>query len=204
MDQDDFEVSIFLTDTSTRHSLLTKQKHFHEKDKGSLQSNSDKLTGNTSADAIPVNDGDEHAEQPFIPREDSDENMVALRDIPTAKERDEGPFEIDTRQMRKRRRPQFVGDGDLGDENSLFVDGGDLEEPSTKRMKDITPAPEEDKKKMAMNTSYDGFSIYGRVLCLVVKRKDTGKGKGGVSGGQAMMEEWITSTQMPMIDEDGS
>jgi hypothetical protein len=27
---EDFEVSIFLTETSTRHSLLTKQKHFRE------------------------------------------------------------------------------------------------------------------------------------------------------------------------------
>jgi hypothetical protein len=70
----------------------------------------------------------------------------------------------------------------------------------------VVPREEEDddKKKMALDTFYDGFSIYGRVLCLVVKRKDKkGKGPAGLTGGQAMMEEWITSTQMPaMPDED--
>lgn len=148
---------------------------------------------------------------PFITREDSDENIFALQDIPSAEEHDEDVFDLGTRHRRKRRRFQPIEDGDDADEDGLFVGGGgdddDDEEPLTKRMKDTALAPEdgnEDKKKMAMNTLYDGFSIYGRVLCLVVKRRDTGKGKGGASGGQAMMEEWITSTQMPIIDEDGS
>lgn len=174
-----------------------------------MQSNSDKLTGKTSADAIRVDDRDGTVEMPFIPREDSDENMVALQDIPSAEEHDEDAFEIDSRHRRKRRLTQHIEDGDGKDEDGLFIEGDDDddEEPLTKRMKDTALAPEdgnEDKKKMAMNTSYDGFSIYGRVLCLVVKQRDTGKGKGWVSGGQAMMEEWITSTQMPMLDEDGS
>ena len=86
----------------------------------------------------------------------------------------------------------------------LIVDEED-EEPLPKRVKEsptVDRDGQEDKKKMAMSTSYDGFSIYGRVLCLVVKKRDTGKAKGGMSGGQAMMEEWITSTQMPPIDDD--
>lgn len=64
---------------------------------------------------------------------------------------------------------------------------------------------EEDKKKLALDTTYDGFSIYGRILCLVVKRRGTAKGKELAGGsGQAMMEEWIASTQMgeaQMMDE---
>ena len=63
----------------------------------------------------------------------------------------------------------------------------------------------DDKKKLALRTSYDGFSIYGRILCLVVKRRGNAKGKDLVGGaGQAMMEEWIASTQMgeaQMMDE---
>lgn len=63
----------------------------------------------------------------------------------------------------------------------------------------------DDKKKLAMRTSYDGFSIYGRILCLVVKRRGNAKGKDLAGGaGQAMMEEWIASTQMAegqMLDE---
>lgn len=55
----------------------------------------------------------------------------------------------------------------------------------------------DDKKKQAFNTTYEGFSIYRRVLCLVVKRRGISKGKQLVGGtGQAMMEEWITSSQM--------
>jgi hypothetical protein len=196
-----------LTETSTRHSLLTKHKYFHEKGKGGLQSNSDKLTGNTSAVAIRVEDGDESVGLPLILREDSDEDMVVLQDIPPAEEDDGNASELDTphRTKRRRRQPTEDGNDDEG-ENGLFVNNDD-ERPLPKRMKDTALAPEdgnEDKKKMAMNTSYDGFSIYGRVLCLVVKKSDTAKGKGVVSGGQAMMEEWITSTQMPMVHEDGS
>jgi hypothetical protein len=55
---------------------------------------------------------------------------------------------------------------------------------------------QDDKKKLGFRTTYDGFRIHGRILCLVVKRKGIVKGKvleGGA--GQAMMEEWISSTQ---------
>lgn len=61
----------------------------------------------------------------------------------------------------------------------------------------------DEKKKMFLETEYDGFSIYGRILCLVVKRRGVAKGassSGGIvmgSGqGQAMMEGWIASTQV--------
>jgi hypothetical protein len=194
-----------LTETSTRHSLLTKQKHFHEKGKDGLRSNSDKLTGagTTSEEAIQVEDGGADTAPPVIRREDSEENMVDLKDIPLAEE-DEDDDAFETMRLRpKRGRRRQSGDDDDGD--GLFVDDED-EEPLPKRVKEtaiVARDGQEDKKKMAMDTSYDGFSIYGRVLCLVVKKRDTGKAKGGMSGGQAMMEEWITSTQMPLIDEDG-
>jgi len=202
---EDFEVSIFLTETSTRHSLLTKQKHFHEKGGDGLKSNSDKLTrvGTTSEDAIQVEDGDENTELPVIVREESDENMLHLKDIPLAEgHEDEEGFET-IRTRPKRGRKEHSDDDD--DVDSLFVDDAN-EEPLPKRVKEATTVErdgQEDKKKMAMDTLYDGFSIYGRVLCLVVKKRDTGKAKGRISGGQAMMEEWITSTQMPPVEEDG-
>ncbi len=97
--------------------------------------------------------------------------------------------------------------------------------PPTKRRKekdvhlegdDDAEGAQDDKKKLAMHISYDGFAIYGRVLCLVVKRRDGGprggRGAAGLSasasdrsqaggsqtrlGGQASMENWITSTQV--------
>jgi hypothetical protein len=187
---------------STRHSLLTKQRHFREKGQGGLTSNSDKLTGAgvTSEEAIQVEDGGADTGVPVILREESDENMPNLKDIPLAEEDDEDAFETMSTRTKRGRRQSDDDDGD-----GLFVDDED-EGPLPKRMKETTMVDrdvQEDKKKMAMDTSYDGFSIYGRVLCLVVKKRDTGKAKGRMSGGQAMMEEWITSTQMPPVDEDG-
>jgi hypothetical protein len=57
---------------------------------------------------------------------------------------------------------------------------------------------EDDKKKLALNTTYDGFSIYGRILCLIVKRKGkkaTQSALGAPAGGSQMMENWV-STQV--------
>ena len=53
----------------------------------------------------------------------------------------------------------------------------------------------DEKKKMGLSTAYDGFQIYGRILCLVVKRKDRKGQQLAGRGGQAMVEEWISSTQ---------
>ena len=106
-----------------------------------------------------------------------------------------------------------------GDNESL------MRPPPSKRRKerddhleddDDVEGAQDDKKKLAMHISYDGFAIYGRVLCLVVKRRDGGpRGGRGVAassasagdrpqaggsqtrlGGQASMENWITSTQV--------
>jgi hypothetical protein len=170
-----------------------------------LRSNSDKLTGagTTSEEAILVEDVDGGGGVPLIRREDSDEDMVDLKDIPVAAEDDDDGELFERMRGRPKRGRRQSNDED--EEDGLFVDEDDSDdEPQPKRMKDSeTMDHQEDKKKMAMDTSYDGFSIYGRVLCLVVKKRDTGKAKGGVSGGRAMMEEWITSTQMPPIDDDG-
>jgi hypothetical protein len=54
-------------------------------------------------------------------------------------------------------------------------------------------APEEaETKSIGPKLSYQGFSIYGRTLCLVVKRRGSG---GALAGRQAssqqMMEAWV-------------
>ncbi|KAM0315180.1 hypothetical protein ACHAO8_004119 [Botrytis cinerea] len=156
-----------------------------DRNKKALQSNSDKLTGNTNDAPIEVADG------PAIVREASEESF-SLQDIPEVGNdsdlfvsEDEGP-----RGSKRSRIGRDSTDSDFG--------------PLAKRRKDgeISEDDDDDKKKMAMDTSYDGFSVNGRVLCLVVKRKDK-KGKApAASGGQAMMEDWITSTQMPPQLED--
>jgi hypothetical protein len=193
---EDFEVSIFLTETSTRHSLLTKQKHFREPKKKNLQSNSHKLTGDTNDTPIEVEDG------PVILREESEEDGLNLNDLPEAEDDIEDSLfvEEDTGPRRSKRSRAPTQASSSPESSPGF-------EPLPKRRRDSQAAPGEDegddKKKLTMNTSYDGFSIYGRVLCLVVKRKDKkGKGPVGLAGGQAMMEDWITSTQMPAVQDD--
>lgn len=189
---DDFEVSIFLTETSTRHSLLTKHKHFRDKDKKGLVSNSQKLTGGDTNDtAIEVEDA-----QVVIREESDDDEEQGFQDIPAVEINDSDSDDS-----------LFVAD-DASPRRSKRTAGSPPASPLPKRRKDGAPDEEggDDKKKMAMDTTYDGFAIYGRVLCLVVKRKDR-KGKGrdvpDAGVGQATMENWITSTQVPDPDDDG-
>lgn len=197
---EDFEVSMFLTETSTRHSLLSKKKHFREKGPSMMQSNANKLIGETNDQPVDVDDAD------FAPirieEESGDEENLDLSAIPTA----------DVQGGAKRHREFIADTSELGDGNAeeaaLELDS-DGEEPPSKRRREIPALDsdndgEEDKKKMAMDVSYEGFAIHGRVLCLVVKRRDGGAKSnlssasgGNATTGQAKMENWITSTQMP-------
>lgn len=148
---DDFEVSVFLTEITTRHSLLVKNKTF--KEKAATKSNSSKLTGYTTK-TITVN-------------EDSDEETTLDR-IPA--HTDEDFEEID--------KP----------DGQAFKDNGES-------------ILDDDKKTLGFKTTYEGFSIWGWVLCLIVERKG-GPGKKEANGNaQALMQEWIASTQQAQDDD---
>ncbi|KAK3341790.1 hypothetical protein B0T25DRAFT_594217 [Lasiosphaeria hispida] len=241
--EDDFEVSIFLTETDTRHSLLHKQKHFRDKTQTKLTSNSSKLTGESRDAPIDV-DGAlsrevaDVGDEPIIREEDEDQDPIDLDDIPDVHETAASPGSSNRRPKRRRERlsgPEGQGSGEEMDKssadddddididvedvdsdssaNDLFVgdsDGSDagMGPPPPKRRKDKDGEGGDDKKKLAMDISYEGFAIYGRVLCLVVKRRDgasragtfavpSSKSQTGRPGGQAVMENWITSTQLP-------
>ena len=63
---------------------------------------------------------------------------------------------------------------------------------------------EDDKKRLGFKTRYEGFSIWGWVLCLLVTRKGGPSRKGTEStAGQALMEEWIYSTQQQQEEGEG-
>lgn len=194
---------MFLTETSTRHSLLTKRKHFREKLPGMMTSNSSKLIAETNETPFDVDS--ETVAAPVRVEEESDDEGVQLSAIPMA---------TSTRR-RRRHRPGAGALEDEADENSdhsaIEIDSDD-EQPSSKRtgrgrvnaLDKDDDEDEDDKKKLAMDISYEGFAIYGRVLCLVVKRREQ-KTVGGTDGnnpsGQAKMENWITSTQIPVGEE---
>ncbi|KAI9171683.1 hypothetical protein HJFPF1_01171 [Paramyrothecium foliicola] len=206
---DDFEVSMFLTETSTRHSLLFKHKHFRDKASGRLQSNSTKLIGETESAPLDLD-----AQDIAIRLEDeSDEDGARLADIPLAK----------TFRHGKRQRISLddeESETGLDDEPDSPIEiDSEEEQPPAKRLRNrVDPEfeePEDDdaKKKLAMDVSYEGFAIYGQVLCLVVKKLDKAQ-SGSVAArasaatnttkpsGQASMENWITSTQMPAGEEE--
>lgn len=248
---DDFEVSIFLTETSTRHSLLYKHKHFRDTTQTKLTSNSSKLTGASREAPIDVElSGQAVGETAIVREEEPDDDAVALFDIPTMDEDETTPARVGSPPLMrpsKRRRGRGTrlprdDDNDAGEhdaetlisddgeeedgEDDLFVGDDDSEgsaaaPPPAKRRKDAAKTAEheaqrDDKKKLAMDIRYEGFSIYGRVLCLVVKKRDgpsagknvpakTGRRTGqsaAPGGGQAVMENWITSTQMPEVAPD--
>jgi hypothetical protein len=206
---DDFEVSIFLTELSSRHSVLTKQKIF--RDKARIQSNSGRLTNwltsGTSDQPVLVNEDSTH---PIVIRDEEDEEVINLADIPEA----DSLREPSRRSARKTRRAESSGaDGtdDESDNSALFVPGR-----TPKRSKiDSGPARvddnenedvvQDDKKKLGLNTSYDGFSIYGRILCLVVKRRGarTSGGVGAPASSQQMLENWVsTQAAADQVDDD--
>ncbi|KAG6145542.1 hypothetical protein E4U38_006567 [Claviceps purpurea] len=198
--QDDFEVSMFLTETATRHSLLSKKKHFRDKGLPMMQSNSTKLIDETNH--VPVDVDGEEEIAAILREEDSDDGggNGRLSEIPVARP--------------KRRRDTTTSDLHTeesgGSDNAIDLDS-DTERPVTKRARipsalgeDASEGEEDDKKKLAMDVSYEGFAIYGRVLCLVVRRRENKTQRLRQDAeGQANMDNWITSTQIP-VGEDVS
>ncbi|CAN9121633.1 unnamed protein product [Alternaria alternata] len=200
--EDDFEVSIFLTDLSSRHSVLTKQKIF--KDKARIQSNSGKLTNwltsGTSDQPVVIN---EDGADPIVIREEDDDEPINLADIPAADQ----PGKQPKRSARQRRRRNEDEDAALS--NRSDSEGSDLFVPEPTESTSDQGSDEEphadDKKKLGLNTSYDGFSIYGRILCLVIKRRGVRNvaGPSGANSSQAMLENWVsTQAVAEQLDDD--
>ncbi|KAF5130701.1 hypothetical protein E5D57_007043 [Metarhizium anisopliae] len=201
---DDFEVSMFLTETSTRHSLLTKRKHFRDKGPRMMQSNSTKLIGETNIVPVDVDGGDE---VPGLREEDGDDgDDVRLSDIPVASAQTRSKRHRDNDNSNARTQNSHV---EAGGQDAIEIDS-DADEPASKRAR-FPDGPDEDededdKKKLTMDVSYEGFAIYGRVLCLVVRKRENKTPRPRQDGankpeGQASMENWITSTQIP-VGED--
>lgn len=205
---EDFEVVMFLTEGMARHSIVTRGRVAEEEGKGRLRSSGKGLAGwlnsGVGGEAITV--------------EDDEEGERALGDIPEfgggggerragEEEEEEGEAlfvssddEETVRTQRSKRRKRTTGQQRARDSDGE----GNVEAAE--------PVDEDDKKKLALKTSYDGFSIYGRILCLIVKRKGkkaaSSAAAAPVAGGSQMMENWV-STQVAQEaglqddDEDG-
>jgi hypothetical protein len=132
---DDFEVSVFFTDTSTRHSVLSKSIVFSTQKKPKPLT--DWLEPGQDGDSVNMN-----ADEPIIIREES---------------------------------PDEPGLGDDVSESGL------------------AEAQAQGDEKKAPRTSYEGFSIYGRVLCLVIKRTNLASADSKTTSSQHLMENWVST-----------
>lgn len=191
--------------------MLTKQKVF--KDKPRIRSNSGKLTnwltaGTSDKPVVIAEDGTE----PIVLRED-DEEPINLEDIPEA-----GRDNIRARNSPSNKRRRSPTSEDAVSNDSDTDDSFQSESaPITKRTRrhgSGTTADEvgsiedaqDDKKKLGLNTSYEGFSIYGRILCLVVKRRGqraAASASGPPVSSQQMLENWVsTQAAAEQVNDD--
>lgn len=188
--------------------MLTKQKIF--KDKARIRSNSGKLTNwlttGTSDQPVLVN---EDAMDAVVIREEDDDDPINLADIPEGdKAHNHSGHSARDGYQNDKSGQVANGHGSDSDESALFVPGRQTKRSTTNRETIDTVENAEDfednKKTLGMNTSYDGFSIYGRILCLVVKRRGV-RASGGTApaSSQQMLENWVsTQAAADQIDDD--
>ncbi|KAF8535262.1 hypothetical protein BDD12DRAFT_352236 [Trichophaea hybrida] len=181
---EDFEVSIYLTRAGSLHSILRKDRRVETRKP--IQGNSMKLIDAASSppDVIPV--------------EEEEEDTVDLTTIP------EAPHE----------EPLFLPGPDLDDDSDDDFVPLPLTPAARKRSHPPPPPPptttattgdedSEDKKKLKFTTEYEGFTIYDKVLCLVVTHKQKRKATENVDRiGEGLIEGWIAMSQA-VRDGDG-
>lgn len=201
---------MFLTNSGTRHTVMTKRKSIRGRS-GRIASNSSKLTGANDVDVTAT------GVQIEIRREPSSSSVseqgAGIGNVPEAPPfhiilDDDGvddgtlpPLQTET-GSNKRRSPALLGQEDEGED-----------EPPLKRHKGKAPPvantgpqtindddyvdsggdedslfendddgeEQEDKKELELQTEFKGFCIYRRILCLVVKRRSTIVGRATAS-----------------------
>lgn len=185
--KDEYEVAIFLRESGTRHSLLTRQKMFGNDSTARTETkgNSTKLSEANRQAAATVSD-----DPAIMVESDDDDNHDAnLNEIPLADPSEpENLSSISTTSTSKRSRQPRDSDKGNVDNTGMYAE----------------------EKKIGFDTQYEGFSIWGWVLCILVSRRNQshrqqGKsqtgGSNGVSG-QALMEEWISTQVQADFDDE--
>lgn len=187
---DGFEVSVFLTEGGTHHAVISKRRILSGRRKR-IKSNSSRLVSGgdddgTGSDAASV-----------VIREESEERS-GLYDVPATGSLSTGHG--DRRQFRRMRRSGMDSERVIvpeSDDDTEYVDGADhiLIESS-----DEDNMAQDDKKPLSI-TTYEGFQIYQRVLCLVVKKRDPGQ---TVVVGRARKGGFNSSLESSLPDASGS
>ena len=144
---------------------------------------------------------DDETEVPILLEEDDEPiNLDDIPDIATTEGKEPGDGEVNT---------LFVNDSEDSEQDfqthnrDVGRHRGKRANPNISENNDAQDAAPDDKKKFGIQTLYDGFSIYGRILCLMIKRRG-GRVSVGVASSQQLMENWISTqaAQDGMLDED--
>lgn len=143
--KDDFEISVYLIETPTRHSLLVKHKKFRDRHQTKLQSNSRKLLGGQDGET-PINVEDDRDIVPNLLVEDDNENMVDLNAIPLAPSR---KTESPSRGRSTRLHKLVIRDSDEepADEDDHDNISGEENMEKKKIRTEVVQEEEEEKKK---------------------------------------------------------
>lgn len=142
---------------------------------------------------------DEDSDVPVL-QEESDEptNLDDIPELPQTEQLGEQDNREDTLFVHESDDSELAFQSQRSTESSRT-----LRSQRQKQSHGLDTQPSEDKKKLALRTYYDGFSIYGRVLCLVIRRRGT-RISAAAASSQQLMENWI-STQAAaeaVMDDD--
>lgn len=162
-----------MTGVSTLHAVLQKTR----KVKPEKQ--------NTRPGPTKMMDAARGSEDPIVIREEEDDAPVDLTAIP------EAPPEGDN-------EPLFLPRSDSEDDSEDDSDFPPTRKRKQKEVNNDDSAEHDDKKKLRFNTEYEGFAIYGKVLCLIVTRKknqEPEKRAPGPAVGGGLIEGWIAMSQ---------
>ncbi|KAL4998825.1 hypothetical protein BDV10DRAFT_184964 [Aspergillus recurvatus] len=101
--EEDFEVALFLRESRTRHSLLTRHKNFEQPRNKSVSSKGN--GGRPDTGILVESDSESELNMDAIPRAGSEEDNAATEDRRTKRKRDEplqGPHDGEDKKMRLR------------------------------------------------------------------------------------------------------
>lgn len=142
------------------------------KDRPKIASNSTKLTG-TDKSPMDVDAGrDTSASVPVEEGDDDEVTAINLQDVPEAEPEDSSNDDDAPRRSKRKRAESVQQDNDMSED-----------------------------KKLGFTTTYEGFSIWGWILCLLVARKNRSEKRADADSNQALMEEWICTQAPQEYDE---
>ncbi|KAI5844651.1 hypothetical protein DFP73DRAFT_62727 [Morchella snyderi] len=208
--EDDYELSLFLTNSGTRHAVMTKQKSLPTAP-AKLRSNSSKLTGGGGGERTLV----EIRRESSPPEIDLDSIPMASTAGPIIVPDDDGHDEEEESSTRvpeparrrstrtKSKRPPAFDDDTLPPPPppkrhktpTITVPDDDDDDDNLPYLEEEEEEEGDDKKKLVLQTSYEGFNIYSHILCIVVKRRRGGANTNASAGKGKIIEEWIGMSQ---------